>query len=589
MADFSVQRGVSTIASGNSTVTITAGSEYTAPSAITKAFIRICGTRLSGLGEGNVVSVGPDEFAVSINNPGNLLTSIIFERTDTTNSTRIDWEIIEYIGSASGANEFKVLDQAEIGDSTTGTSMDGAAATPADDNDVVVWITGQRYVSTADSIVDAMLYTSEWVAASNVPRFTRIAANSGARDLSYAVVEFTGSNWKIQRASHTYSAAGSTETETITAVNDLTRAFVHGQLRTGNSGLDELGQECWLSSTTVVSFFLVSGAGVNHIGVAWVIENTQTDGTPMDVQHVSGSKGTGGGEPEEWTETITAVSATDETSVVGGGSTSTGTGTSVPRGWAGLRLTDTTTVTLWRGDTGQTTAYRFDVVEWPTVAAGAVVLTVADLLVGVAAESPALVQANLLAVADSLVAVSTETPALTQANLLTTADALVAVATESPDLVQAHLLGVADATVGITADNVGLTQANVLAIADALIAVAMDSPALTQAYLLSVADALVAISADNVTLSISTLLVVADATVAVSTESPGLVQANLLTVADASVVISIDNVTLSLILPSYQFIVIDRSQARYMVTDQSGVRYPTTDKSAPRYGVTEVT
>lgn len=370
MADFSVQRGVSTIASGQTTVTITAGTEYTAPSAITKAFIRICGTRLSGLGNAGTTGVGPDEFAVSINNPGNLLINSTFERVDTTNTSRIDWEIWEYIGPAGAANEFKVLDQAEIGDSVSSATIDGAAATPADDDDVVVWITGTRHGDGATGGALKILYTSEWVAASNIPRFTNQVTNAGARDLSYAVVEFTGSNWKIQRAEHSYSAAGSTETETITAVNGLTRAFIHGQFRSANAGLDELGQEIWLSATDTVSFFIVSGASVDMTGVAWIIENTQTDGTPMDVQHISGSQGSGGGEPEEWTETITAISATDETSVVGGGSTSTGTGNSVPRGWAGLRLTNTTTVTLWRGDTGQTTAYSFDVVELPTVAAG---------------------------------------------------------------------------------------------------------------------------------------------------------------------------------------------------------------------------
>ncbi len=248
--------------------------------------------------------------------------------------------------------------------------MDGAAATPADDSDVVPWITGQHSAAGAQGDIESMMHTSEWVDASNIPRFTRKGLDSvSTRYVSYAVVEFTGSNWKIQRVPHTYSVAGSVETETITAVNDLSRAFVHGQLQTVSSAIDELGQECWLSATTTVSFMLVSGAGVDHVGVAWVIENTQTDGTPMDAQHIGGSQGTGGGEPEEWTETIAAVAATDETSVVGGGSTSTGTGSSTPRGWAGLRLTNTTTVTLWRGDTGQTTAYRFDVVEWPTVAA----------------------------------------------------------------------------------------------------------------------------------------------------------------------------------------------------------------------------
>ena len=58
--------------------------------------------------------------------------------------------------------------------------------------------------------------------------------------------------------------------------------------------ITEQGQECWISSTTQVSFRLGSTAGVGHVAVAWIIENTQSDGTVMNVQHISGNRGQGG-------------------------------------------------------------------------------------------------------------------------------------------------------------------------------------------------------------------------------------------------------------------------------------------------------
>jgi hypothetical protein len=203
-------------------------------------------------------------------------------------------------------------------------------------------------------------------------------------------------------------------------------------------------------------------------------------------------------------------------------------------------------------------------------AAGSVALVVQDATVGIAAESPALVQQNLLAVAEALVSISADAPALVQKSLLAPADATVGILAESPTLSTALLLAVADAAVAIAADAPALLQKNLLAVGDALVAIAGESPALVQKNLMTVPDAVVGITADNVTLSLAALLVVAEAAVAVTAEgvvlatdvplaiqdalvgigaeSPALIQASVLTIPDTLVAILAGG--LVLVIPS---------------------------------------
>lgn len=366
--DFTVQRGFTTIPTSQSSATITAGTDYGAPASLSRAFVRIVGTRLAGIGTD--AGGGPQQpryWMATVTNPGNLLTSITFARyfAPSTYNTRIYWEIVEYTGSGGGGNEFVVRGQAEI-EQTTGIQMDGPSATVTDDNDVVVFITGQRNDGSTSGDTDRSLYSAEWVAASDIPRFTR-GNGVGAGSVSYAVVEFTGSNWKVQRAEHAYSASGTWETETIASVNSLSRAFLHVQMRTASGNVDEMGQQVYLSAVDTASFRLRVGADIfSQFGVAWIVENTQTDGTPMSVQRVSGIRSTGPPQPDEWTETITAVADTATTSIMGETADSSGTGTAGPRGSIGLEVTSPTTVTLWRSDTARSQDYRFEVLEWPT-------------------------------------------------------------------------------------------------------------------------------------------------------------------------------------------------------------------------------
>jgi hypothetical protein len=178
-------------------------------------------------------------------------------------------------------------------------------------------------------------------------------------------------------------------------------------------------------------------------------------------------------------------------------------------------------------------------------AGGAVQLVVQDAGVGIAADSPALIQQALLTVAGADVAIAAESPSLLPKHTLGVSDATVGISAESPAVTEKTPLTVAEATVAIAADQVALTQKALLAVADALVSLAADSPALTQKNLLTVADSTVGVSAENVTLSNAMLLVVADALVAIAAEAPALTQQHLLAIQDALVAIGAESPALT--------------------------------------------
>jgi hypothetical protein len=371
--DFEIQNGTTTV-TGNS-VTITAGVDYVAPASANTAFIRITNSHNTGAG-GNVGggTQNADDVTAYISNPSNILTSITFTRpTGAAGNTRVSWEIVEFIGATGSDNEMRVRSANSVTYGGTSLTATGTAATGVvSDSDVVVFITGQLNPDIGATNYNTGQSTGAWLASSDQPVFTRREAGTDASIVSYAVVEFVGVNWKVQRVSHTYAAAGTTETESMTAVNSLSRTFVHSQKRYGPTlaGTDEFGAEVWLSSIGAVSFFLQAGATTpaSHTSVAWIIENTQTASGAMNVFRKDGFT-TGGVEPLPLNVPLTSGDVLDDltnTSIFA--STRAADTTSLfPRPIAGFTLTaSTTSFELWRSDTGAQLNYRVELVEWPT-------------------------------------------------------------------------------------------------------------------------------------------------------------------------------------------------------------------------------
>jgi len=374
--DFKVIHGNSVIQSGNRILTLTNGVDYTLePGVITEdCFVRIVNTRITGIGR---TSGGDDQnlddYTVQISNPENILTSFNFERVGSpsySRDCRVTWEIIQYIGAEGGANEIKVR-TAVGGLSTTAISVNGPSLSNiSNKNKAVIYITGQSGSNTGTGEWNECLFTSEFIASGSnwIPRFSRGRAIDTGR-VSYAVVEFTGSNWRnIQRI--TFNSCGSTVTIPIPLLY-TTKTFLHCQytyVKSADSGLDDSGETVEVLSTTqLTSRRRTSTDASSKYHVVWVMENTQSNGNYMIVQHISGTR-IDNVAPEEhvWSEAIYEVRALDEASIQGETLASYGSDTAYPIGSEGLIITSTTNLNRIQSDMGQDCDYAHCIVQFPT-------------------------------------------------------------------------------------------------------------------------------------------------------------------------------------------------------------------------------
>lgn len=367
--DFLIQRGTATV-SGTST-TLTAGIDYDAPSANSAAFVRITNTSMTGAGSDTLGSTrDPDDLFAYIEGGDSLTSGFTIVRPPTaTDNTRVSWEIIEFIGISGADNEMVVRDAGTVTYGGSDLFATGTAALGVvDDSDVVVFITGQYNPDGSTNNYNTGLSISSWNADTDQPVFERGDADGVAARVSYAVVEFTGVSWNVQRAEHTYTAAGVAETESISAVNSLLRTFVHAQKLSGDElfNLDESGHEVWLSSIGAVSFQLENGSTnpSEQTSVAWVIENTQTGDGSMQVYRSNGLIAQGGVQP---ITTLINIGATinPANATMWATNRSTGGGSAHPRAILGSRIINDTQYELWKSDEGQNQNFRVEIVEWP--------------------------------------------------------------------------------------------------------------------------------------------------------------------------------------------------------------------------------
>ena len=227
--------------------------------------------------------------------------------------------------------------------------------------------------------MSSQLITSDFNGADQ-PVFTRGGSLFGTT-VSYAVVEFSGSNWNVQRVEHTYNGA-STQTQAIPQpVTDITSAFLHNQMRmnagTSWDGLDDSGAQIELTADDTITYTLPQstsnwGTG-GQVGVTWIVENIDTDPeTRMIVEHQNplerqpGNTSEGvNNEEDQWSITVNAVRDVSETSIAGASSQSNGGGLAFPRGSVSFTLDNDSTVRAFQSDDGQPQEYTFSVVQLP--------------------------------------------------------------------------------------------------------------------------------------------------------------------------------------------------------------------------------
>ena len=271
-----------------------------------------------------------------------------------------------------------------------------------DDNDVSVIITGQGNPNTGRNDIESCLVTSEWDSENDRPIFRRggVGNNNGpdACDVSYAVVEWTGAYWSVQRIEHEYTDASvdPSQTETISSVGSVDRAFFHTQQRNDDSSNDyrkvcASGVEVKLTSPTELTHIITFDSGdpawTNPAmdAVTWIISNLQTDeDDKMIVNHYSPPQNAKGGQEEEnWEIGITSLrDGMSEAAITGLSVQTDNCDEAYPHSFVAANLNSTSTVEFWQSDTGRDTEYSFQVTEFPHVSYTDVLSCVDDDLLG---------------------------------------------------------------------------------------------------------------------------------------------------------------------------------------------------------------
>lgn len=358
-----VTRGSTVIASGATTATLTEGVDFTlTDTGATKWFARITNTRHGGMGQ---ISGGGNhngnQFTAHLEYSGN---NVVITRQGTGLDCRVDWEVIEYTGPSGGANEWIVRERGVK--TIAAASLSGSYANPGSlvsTGDGLIWITGQSTTNSSRNNVN----DGQFMARFNGGNFEFERRNSASSaEVSYAIIEYVGSNWSVQQQEFTEGATNSDQTISP-ALSDFNTTVHHAQptYGSGSGGLDDISARTDITSNTNINF-LSNGDFANRRTSVWFLSNAG-----LTVQRFTGTM-VGTGEEEVEDLTITAVTLAEAS--VTGTTDSTGSGTAFPRGFVNLTLADATTLRLRQSDNGQTSRYGLEVFEWPQDPASAGVL-----------------------------------------------------------------------------------------------------------------------------------------------------------------------------------------------------------------------
>ena len=374
--DFKIQRGITDIP--GTSQTITAGVEFEECNG--DCFIIFTNSRYASMGR---FTAGGNQnfnaFTVYVSNDDGLrpggASTVTFERHTGTNDARVNWEIWEYVGHGP-KNYLKVWDTGVCTFGTTENFCTGAPINNFDgrDKNVVVFITGLASPDTGRVSAESSRVTTDWDKMNDEPEFRRNAPMSDATDVSYAVVEFSGSNWSTQRTTHNFNIGGGVHTETISNVGEVSKAFIHPQMRNDQDadadGLNQMGTEVEITAPTTLTYRIpqqTDGYDQDIMdAVVWIIANHEViPEEEMIVQHLNPPEHPSGGpEPEEWTEAVNIVREMSETGLTITDQ-SAGTGVNFPRGYTNVRLSADNQVTFAQSDTGQDQEITIEIIQFP--------------------------------------------------------------------------------------------------------------------------------------------------------------------------------------------------------------------------------
>lgn len=499
--DFKIIHGSTVLADGEAVVTLTDGVDYTLESGIAADawFAIIANSRFSGMGRtAGGGSQNADRTTVHLSYAGN---NLVLNRSTGLQNCRVDWMIIQYIGPAAGANEIKVRAKGEASFAASTTSVDVAIpGSVVSSADLVPFTTGQSVNAGNRNNHHNGLHTAE-IVGGNVS-FVRGAATHSSV-VSYALVEFTGSNWTVHFQTLTgATAANSDQAITLsTELADASKAILHAQTRieqTAAQGLDDIGNLLRISSATqLVRRSRTATNNASKFYHAWIIENPD-----ILVQRYTGTMA-GAGEEEIFNVAITEVAALDQSSA-SLTCTSSGTGTAFPRGYINHLIDAVGNVLLRQSDNGQTSEYALEVVTWPQSTATASSLAPHGMASDNLMEEGAATFASSLSIADVdhvhavagggvsflssinpdglAVAIVAESSSLALSVAVQPASIAVPAELEGGDLSTSITLSAVGIVIPITVDDASLVFAAALAIEPITVAAVLDGGVIASSY-----------------------------------------------------------------------------------------------------------
>lgn len=303
-------------------------------------------------------------------------------------------QVWSYEGPPGGADEFIVRSQQNevlMVDTvkTLNFSHTSGSFTVSDFDDVVVIQCGLRGGQTAREFQNiAAVLRFRLSGSTYQTQLTKGPASTGGPPAeptesrhSFAVVEFTGSNWSAQRSDfQTWSSAGVDEEMTITSVGSWRNAMIFStknQLLNGNNSIGWTARPG--SSATKLAWRLRSTVTdpSDHRALAYIVWNTGGDlivhhGSSMDGDF--GSLPAGTASPQSETFAIPDISSGESISLECAGviyhAAIDGTGNAYGRAWWGCQLTELSDGTAeefetWRGRHVLEGEHSIQVIEFP--------------------------------------------------------------------------------------------------------------------------------------------------------------------------------------------------------------------------------
>ncbi len=368
MADPSifVQRGQNDV--GNSGGTDTS---FTSVSALTAAFETNKNNR--GMQAGSTTSAANheiDDMSGMIELTGTGTLTFSRESGSIANNNRFDWEITEYVGPASGANEFIVRSRNTFSFTAPGpATAQSLDNTPDDIDRCIPIITGAMSSATTDSATNATPIA--WINSSGELECD-CGGSGGTTQVQVVVVEFTGSNWSVY---HGDSGTTSADSGTITLsfesdgsntspgphISDWTTAVIFGSVKGDDDVTDDAISDVHAvyypnDASSVTYQFDANRDGTDNRHFIHVLQHDDMVVTRFtDTQNTQGAMNVD----------ITSAGLTDLTqSMVVMTRHSSGTGTAYGRGWANARLTSLTNCERWAHRSGNTIESRIQVVDF---------------------------------------------------------------------------------------------------------------------------------------------------------------------------------------------------------------------------------